>query len=242
MDNQLESSILNGDIIALKVHYDKVNSDVDFIINNDPYLKIQKKILKHSEQFYEPISDNKLKNELIDFSIKSQTALICGDSNNFGKYVFLQIESLISYGLFTKIGINKINLDLQDSSAQITLTINQKQFVKNIADHIFGWRLDKQIVTSISSKASIQEKDIQFTEKINLYFYYFIYLKQQRSYPDFDLTDVVKLIRDRSSHAQSKVVDKKKLIPQFESEFNSNHYQICNKFYSHINKFIKALI
>lgn len=243
MSNGGDLTQLTSDVSDVKNQVSEVSSELDFIINKCNYFRIQKRLKHFTETIYNGITDAALKKELFEYSIICQTSLLCGDYFEFGKYLFFQIESIINFGLFKKIGIVKINADLQNPQLTHSYTnqTTQVTVTKPLVNHIFDWRTDKQIIAKITSKQSIEQKDFQFTELANLYYYYFMYVKQITSRPSFDLTETVRLIRTKSSHGQSNVADSKGLIPIFEGEFNSDHYQLCHKYYLHIKKFTSAL-
>lgn len=242
MNNEQQIAHTITSLTNLQNSLDTVSSDMGLAISSIPFLQIQKKILNFSENFYQTIKDVSLKKELIFFSNKCQCALLCGDSNEFAKNLFLQIESIVNFGLFSKITLNQINTDLQDKSKTVSFPWQQPN-IKVLSDAIFGWNKNNvSNINKINNNISLDEKDISFNEKASLYNYYFFYLKQNKSYPNFDFTNTIKLIRDKNSHGQSKITDSKNLIPAFEQEFSINHYQLCHKYYQqHISRFVTAL-
>lgn len=172
---------------------------------------IDKKALNYGKVFYQNISDNNLKAELIKDFKEMKIALKNDDIIEFGRRLSLQLENIFNFSLNS---INIYNLILENPQKYQSVKPNWA----NYSGSPFNFYNSFISINKFTNKSEpIELSRVSFNTKSIFLSIYFNYQINTRNIKD------IYFLRNKGSHRDQLSQDDEKLLNQIISDFDKNY-------------------
>jgi hypothetical protein len=173
---------------------------------------IDKKALNYGKVFYQNISDNNLKGELIKDFKEMKVALKSDNIIEFGRRLSLQIENIYNYSL-SKLNVHELINSNKDfySKVPFNWSDNAKSYEYDFFKSFFYLDKEKNLFSPVElSKVSFN------TKSVFLLFYFKFKVNK------FNLDDIY-FLRNKGSHRGDLSHDEKNKLQKIINDFDKNY-------------------